>query len=185
MKVTTPHLCHVGDYVESDVRKGFVQVSAHHADPGERVSRVWVRLIQRHHMCQVWQLGILLLQTHLRNIQHDISAPQHDGCQQGFETVWLTWAILSALSLQNWVGLSKCWIRCGSRHRMLSGKPATRGCRRAHHNILIPCFLYAIKEIGFAWPHSYTFLSKSHCNNQYKYRLLSYIGVNIKKVLLL
>lgn len=34
-----------------------------------------------------------------------------------------TLAILSAVSLQNGVGLSKCWMRCGSRHRIFKGKP--------------------------------------------------------------
>ncbi len=34
-----------------------------------------------------------------------------------------TLAIRSAVSLQNPVGLSKCWTRCGSRHRIFRGKP--------------------------------------------------------------
>lgn len=35
-----------------------------------------------------------------------------------------TLAILSAVSLQKGVGLSKCWMRCGRRHRIFKGKPA-------------------------------------------------------------
>lgn len=38
-----------------------------------------------------------------------------------------TWAILSALSLQNWVGWLKCCTKCGSRHRTFRGKPGQRG----------------------------------------------------------
>lgn len=34
-----------------------------------------------------------------------------------------TWAILSAISLQNWFGLSKCWIKWGRRHKTFSGNP--------------------------------------------------------------
>lgn len=37
-----------------------------------------------------------------------------------------TLAILSAVSLQNGVGLSKCWMRCGRRHRIFKGKPVYR-----------------------------------------------------------
>lgn len=40
--------------------------------------------------------------------------------------VYVTCAILSALSLQNCVGCPKCCTRCGSRHSTLSGKPAQR-----------------------------------------------------------
>lgn len=36
-----------------------------------------------------------------------------------------TWAILSAISLQNWFGLSKCWIKWGRRHKTFSGNPRT------------------------------------------------------------
>lgn len=42
------------------------------------------------------------------------------------EEVNSTWAILSALSLQNWVGWLKCCTRWGSRHNTLRGKPVQR-----------------------------------------------------------
>ena len=34
-----------------------------------------------------------------------------------------TWAILSATSLQNWLGFSKCCISWGRRHKTFSGNP--------------------------------------------------------------
>ena len=41
-----------------------------------------------------------------------------------------TFAILSAVSLQNWVGLSKCWIKWGNKHKMLRGNPAKKDIKQ-------------------------------------------------------
>lgn len=47
------YLGHVGDHVECNVRESFVEVTANHADPGERVPCIGTSFIQGHHMSQV------------------------------------------------------------------------------------------------------------------------------------
>lgn len=42
-----------------------MEVAANHTDPGERVPCVGTCLIESHHMGQMRQLCVLLLQTHL------------------------------------------------------------------------------------------------------------------------
>lgn len=43
-----------------------MEVAANHTDPGERIPCVGTCLIESHHMGQMGQLCVLLLQTHLR-----------------------------------------------------------------------------------------------------------------------
>lgn len=49
----------------------------------------------------------------------------------------LTFAIRLAVSLQNWVGLSKCWIKWGSKQRMLRGKPIGREKEQTRTNFIV------------------------------------------------
>ena len=65
------YLSHIGDHVECNVRESLMEVSANHTDPGERVSCVRTCLIEGHHVCQMGQLCMLLLQTHLRDGKRD------------------------------------------------------------------------------------------------------------------
>lgn len=44
------YLSHICDHAESNIREGFVEITAHHADPGKRVPCVRACLIQSHHM---------------------------------------------------------------------------------------------------------------------------------------
>lgn len=60
------YLSHIGDHVECDIGESLVEVAANHADPGERIPCVGTCLIESHHMGQMGELCVLLLQTHLR-----------------------------------------------------------------------------------------------------------------------
>lgn len=78
------YLSHIGDHVECDVRESFMEVTANHADPGERVSCVGTCLIESHHMGQMGQLCVFLYQTHLREAKRG-----HERETKGSRLFWL------------------------------------------------------------------------------------------------
>lgn len=65
-KISSTHLCHVGDQVQGDVWEGFMEIPTHHVDPREAVSCVGVCFIQSHDVSEVGQLDILLLKADLQ-----------------------------------------------------------------------------------------------------------------------
>lgn len=111
-----------------------MKVTANHIDPGSTVPCIAVCFIKGHDVCKIWELGILLLQTNLIKYKgRDMSRTRQLHLQglRMYKTAneFDTWAILSAISLQNWFGLSKCWIKWGRRHKTFSGNPRTRKYR--------------------------------------------------------
>lgn len=64
------NLCHISNYIQCDISKCFMKVSANNINPGGTVPCVRVGLVQRHDMSKVWELGILLFYAHLENGKH-------------------------------------------------------------------------------------------------------------------
>lgn len=65
MDTFSPHLSHVSNHAECAVAESFMQVSAHHVDPGEAVSCIGVCFVEGHHMGKVGQLRVLFLKANL------------------------------------------------------------------------------------------------------------------------